>query len=70
MFLFFYEQNIWPRDLNSDFILIVCLFTTVKLTTITDPDKYPYSRYGLGFHLRSRFLIQILVGVKILLFLA
>ena len=43
------------RDLNTDFTLGKCLFGTVKLTQNSDPDKYKYSSYGIGFDSHSRF---------------
>ena len=33
------------------------MFGPATFTTNADLDKYPYSRYGVGFDLRSRFLI-------------
>ena len=35
-----YEWNIWPRNLNSDFTLMGCLFEGVKLAKIVNLDKY------------------------------
>ena len=29
-------------------MILNCLFGAVKLTKNTDPDKYPYSRYGIN----------------------
>ena len=43
------------RDLNTDFTLGKCLFGTVKLTRNSDPDKYKYSSYGIGFDSHSQF---------------
>ena len=37
------------------FALEKCLFGTVKLTKITDIDKYKYSGYGIGFDSRGIF---------------
>ena len=37
------------------FILKNCLLRSVKLTKNADPDKYSYSRYGIGFDSRSYF---------------
>ena len=33
-----YELDTWPRISNTDFTLKVCLFGSVKLTKIDDPD--------------------------------
>ena len=41
---------------NFDFALENCLFGAVKLTKITDIDKYKYSGYGIGFDSRETFL--------------
>ena len=46
----------WSKDLNTDFRLGNCLFGAVKLTKNTDPDKWKYSGYGIGFDSRSEFL--------------
>ena len=56
-FFIVYEQDIWSRDLNTDFGLKHCLFGAVKLTKNTDPDKYSYSGYGIGFNSCSLFSI-------------
>ena len=40
---------------NSDFTLKDCLFGSVKLAKNTDPDKFVYSGYGIGFDLCSEF---------------
>ena len=63
-----YELDGWSQDLNTFFILKDCLFRGVKLTENTDPDKYFYSGYGIGFDSRSVFSILI-SWLKILLFL-
>ena len=34
------ESHRWPQDFSADFILKNCLFGSVKLTKIADPDKY------------------------------
>ena len=47
--------NPWSRDLNADFTLGTCLFGSLELTKDTDPDKYKYSGYGIGFDSRSEF---------------
>ena len=63
------NQEDGHKILNADFTLKDCLFGAVKLTKNADPDKYSYSRYGIGFDSRSLFHIQVLVGAKLLLFL-
>ena len=34
------------------------MFGAVKLTKNADPDKHKYSGYGIGFDLRSEFLLS------------
>ena len=51
-----YTLDTWSKDLNTDFRLGNCLFGAVKLTKNTDPDKWKYSGYGIGFDSRSEFL--------------
>ena len=46
---FVYEIDLWPNDLNTEFILGSFLFRAVKLTKNTDPYKYSDSGYGVGF---------------------
>ena len=46
----------WPRDLNIDFILGICLLAAVNLTKNADAYKYGYLGYGIGFDARSQFL--------------
>ena len=59
----------WSRDLNAKFTLKNCLFRAVKLTKNADPDKYSYSGYGMDLILVHFFQFQILIGVKMSLFL-
>ena len=42
---------------NTDFTLKDCLFGGVKLSKNTDPDKYVYTGYGIGFDSCSEFLL-------------
>ena len=42
-------------NLTAGFTLKDCLFGVVQLTKNTDPDKYSYSGYGIGFDSRSHF---------------
>ena len=56
-----YELDTWSRDLNSDFTLNDCLFGGVKLAKIanliqtSNPDKYVYTDYSIGFCSHSDF---------------
>ena len=45
----------WLKNLNTDFTLNNCFFGTARLTKNVDPDKYKYSREGIGFDSRSEF---------------
>ena len=56
-FIFIKKLDTGSRDLNSDFPLKDCLFGGIKLAKNADPDKYVYSGYGIGFDLRSIFLL-------------
>ena len=40
---------------RTDFTLKDCLFGAVELTKNSDPDKYQYSGYGIGFDSRDSF---------------
>ena len=51
-----YRLNPCLRNLSTYFTLNNYLFGSVKLTKNTDPDKYKYSSYGIGFESRSEFL--------------
>ena len=51
-----YELGLQLKNLNTDFILGNCLFGSVKLTKNTDPDKFKFTAYGIGFDFRSGFL--------------
>ena len=46
----------WLKDLNTYFTLDNCLFGTVKLAKNTNPDKYKYSSFVIGFDSCSKFL--------------
>ena len=50
-----YQLDTWSKVLSKDFTLGNCLFGVVKLTKNTDPDKYKYSGYGLGFDYHLQF---------------
>ena len=61
-FHFAFEMNLWPYDDSTDFTYCLfgavgtyCLFGAVNLTKNSDPDKYSYCGYGIGFHMRGRF---------------
>ena len=43
------------KNLNTDFMLVNCLFGPVKSTKNADLDKYECSGYGRGFDSRSEF---------------
>ena len=53
-----YEFDTWSRDLNSDFTLKDSLLGGVKLAKSSDPDKYVYSGYGIGFDSHSEFSLS------------
>ena len=64
-----YKLDMWSRDLNSDFTLKDYLYGGVKLAKNTDPDKYVCSGCGIGFDLRSEFLLPDgIVGKNVLIF--
>ena len=68
-FFIVYELDTWSQDLNSDFTLKYCLFGGVKLAKNTDPDKYVYSRYGIGFDSCSEFsLLDGGIGKNVIIF--
>ena len=52
-----YTLDSWSRHLNTDFTLVNFLFRSVELTENTDPNKYKYSGYGMGFDFRLKFLL-------------
>ena len=52
-----YELDRWSQDLNAGLTLKYCLFGAVKTIKKADPEKYYYSRYGIGFDTGSLFLI-------------
>ena len=43
------------RDLSTDFTLDDCLIRAVRLYKNTDPDKYGYVGYDIGFDAHSQF---------------
>ena len=45
------------KRLNAKFTLKDCFFGNVKITKNTDPNKYSYSGYGIGFDSSSVFSI-------------
>ena len=68
-FFIVYELDTWSRDLNSDFTLKDCIFGGVNLDKNTDPDKYVYTGYGIGFDSRSEFsLPDGSVGKNVIIF--
>ena len=44
-----YELDRLPENLNAEFTLKNCFFGAAKVTKNADPDKYSYSRCGIGF---------------------
>ena len=52
------EVDTWSQDLNADFTLKDYLFGAVKSTKNADPDKYPYSGYGIWFDSCSLFSLS------------
>ena len=72
VFLLFYclhDLDSCSHNLNSDITLKDCLFEGVKLSNITDKDKYVYSSYGIGFDLCSEFwLPDGSIGKNIIIF--
>ena len=62
----------WSYYQTIDFAIANCLFGAVPLTKNADLDKYSYSRYGIGFDVRSAFSLSdgmVEVLVKMLFFL-
>ena len=49
IFFILHELDSWPRDLNTGFTFGGCLFESVKLTKISDLDKYSCRGYGIVF---------------------
>ena len=43
----------WLQDLNVELILKNCLFRNVRINENADPNKYSYSRCGIGFDSHS-----------------
>ena len=63
------ELDSWPRDLDTDFTLVGCLFGGVKLTKNAHPDKYLNSGYGIGFNTRGYYsLPDGSVGKNVIIF--
>ena len=44
-----HELDRWSQDVNAKFTLKNCLLENVEITKNTDPNKYSYSGYGIGF---------------------
>ena len=68
IFFIVHELDAWSRDLNTNFTLKTCLFGSVKLAKTTEPDKYVYTGYGIGFDFCSEFLLPDGSMEKMLLF--
>ena len=59
----------WPRDLDTDFTIVGCLFGGVKLTTNADPDNYVYSGYSIEFDTQIEYsLLDDSVGKVFIIF--
>ena len=57
--------------MNTDFTLGNSLFGSKELTKNTDPGKYKYSGYSIGFDSRSEFsFIEKSVGKNVIIFRA
>ena len=54
----FCDLDTWSKGLNIEFILKDCLFGNVKIAKNSDPGKYSYSEYGIGFDSCSPFSIR------------
>ena len=52
------RQNLSPYIKGAEFMYENSFFGAVKLTKVVDPDKYFYSRYGIGFD-ACESLVQI-----------
>ena len=50
--------NVWLFSVGKGFALGKCLFGTVKLTKIVNPDNYKYSGYGIGFDAHRSFSLS------------
>ena len=53
-----YDINLWPFHVVQDFTSRNSLLRTVKLTKNSDPDKYKYSGYRIGFDVGGRFSLS------------
>ena len=49
---------------NVDPTLENCLFGAIKITKISDINKYKYSSYGTGFEAKERFHLLVVVLLK------
>ena len=50
-----FELDRWSQDLSTDFTLKDCFFGAAKLNKNTDPGKYSFSGYVMGFDSYSFF---------------
>ena len=53
--IYFLHTSPIVKKFKQRFILDNCLFGSLKLIKNTDPNKYKYSVYGIGFDSRSDF---------------
>ena len=66
--LIVYELDTCSRDLNQKFTLSNLLLGAVKLTKNSNPEKFGYSGYGIGFDARSSFPVNGKWGKNIFYF--
>ena len=57
-FFIVHELDSWPQNFGTDFTLIGSWFRGVKLSKNSDPDKYSYSGYGIGFNISGEYSLQ------------
>ena len=68
-FFIVYKLDASSRNLNSNYTLKDCLFEGVKLARNSDPNKYAYGGYVIGFNSRSKFsLPDGSVGKNVIIF--
>ena len=53
-----YKINLWRFNLDNKQASWNSLFRDVKLTKNTNPDKYSYSEYGIGFDAHGTFSLS------------
>ena len=53
-----YDINLWSSIQGAEFAFGNSLFGGVKFIENSDPDKYKYNRYGIGFDVYGSFLLS------------